>query len=83
MSNLSAFLVKHKVTTVWGNGANFDPPILEEAYRAAVRRPEIVQRLADIGLIVVATSSADFVKVLTEDAARYAEVIRVANVKLE
>jgi tripartite-type tricarboxylate transporter receptor subunit TctC len=56
---------------------------LEEAYRAAVRRPEIVQRLADIGLIVVATSSADFVRVLAEDNARYAEVIRVANVKLE
>ncbi len=56
---------------------------LEEAYRAAVRRPEIVQRLADIGLIVVGTSSADFIRVLAEDNARYAEVIRVANVKLE
>jgi hypothetical protein len=33
---------------------------LEEAYRTAVRRPEVVQRLADIGLIVVGTSSADF-----------------------
>jgi tripartite-type tricarboxylate transporter receptor subunit TctC len=56
---------------------------LEEAYRAAVRRPEIVQRLKDFGLIVVATSSADFARVLAEDAARYSEVIRVANVKLE
>ena len=56
---------------------------LEEAYRAAVRRPEIVQRLTDFGLIVVATSSADFTRVLAEDAARYGEVIRVANVKLE
>lgn len=56
---------------------------LEEAYRAAVRRPEIVQRLKDFGLIVVATSSADFARVLAEDAARYGEVIRVANVKLE
>ena len=56
---------------------------LEEAYRAAVRRPEIVQRLKDFGLIVVATSSADFTRVLAEDAARYGEVIRVANVKLE
>jgi tripartite-type tricarboxylate transporter receptor subunit TctC len=56
---------------------------LEEAYRAAVRRPEIVQRLTDFGLIVVATSSADFSRVLAEDAARYAEVIRVANIKLE
>ena len=56
---------------------------LEEAYRAAVRRPEIVQRLTDFGLIVVATSSADFTRVLAEDAARYGEVIRVANIKLE
>lgn len=56
---------------------------LEEAYRAAVRRPEIVQRLKDFGLIVVATSSADFTRVLAEDAARYTEVIRAANVKLE
>lgn len=56
---------------------------LEEVYRAAVRRPEIVKRLTDFGLIVVATSSADFAKVLADDAARYSEVIRVANVKLE
>lgn len=56
---------------------------LEEAYRVAVRRPEIVQRLADFGLIVVATSSADFVRVLAEDAARYGDVIRAANIKLE
>ena len=56
---------------------------LEEAYRSAVGRPEIVQRLKEFGLIVVATSSADFTRVLAEDAARYSEVIRVANVKLE
>lgn len=56
---------------------------LEEVYRAAVRRPEIVKRLTDFGLIVVATSSAEFTRVLAEDAARYGEVIRVANVKLE
>lgn len=56
---------------------------LEEAYRTAVRRPEIVQRLKDFGLIVVATSSADFTRALAEDAVRYSEVIRAANVKLE
>jgi tripartite-type tricarboxylate transporter receptor subunit TctC len=56
---------------------------LEEAYRAAVRRPEIMPRLKEFGLIVVATSSADFARVLAEDAARYSEVIRAANVKLE
>lgn len=56
---------------------------LEEAYRTAVRRPEVVQRLADIGLIVVGTSSADFSRALADDTARYVEVIRVANIKLE
>lgn len=56
---------------------------LEDAYRTAVRRPEIVQRLKDFGLIVVATSSADFTRALAEDAVRYKEVIRAANIKLE
>jgi len=56
---------------------------LEEAYRTAVRRPEIVQRLGDIGLIVVGTSSAEFTRALADDTARYTEVIRVANIKLE
>jgi tripartite-type tricarboxylate transporter receptor subunit TctC len=66
--------------------AGTPPPIqtrIEEAYRAAVRRPEIVQRLADMGLIVVGTSSAEFTRELAADAARYAEVIRVANIKLD
>ena len=56
---------------------------IEEAYRAAVRRPEIVQRLTDMGLIVVGSSSAEFRSALAADTARYAEVIRVANIKLE
>ena len=56
---------------------------LEEAYRVAVRRPEIVQRLTDIGLIVVSTSSEEFKLALADDAARYGEVIRAANIKLD
>lgn len=56
---------------------------LEEAYRTAVRRPDIVQRLTDIGLIVVGTSSAEFSRALADDGVRYAEVIRVANIRLE
>jgi tripartite-type tricarboxylate transporter receptor subunit TctC len=56
---------------------------LEEAYRTAVRRPEIVKQLLDIGLIVVATSSAEFARDVAADIARYGEVIRVAHIKLE
>ncbi len=56
---------------------------IEEAYRAAVRKPDIVKRLADIGLIVLGTSSAEFKRALAADTARYAEVIRIANIKLD
>lgn len=37
---------------------------LEEAYRTAMRRLEIVYRLVDIGLIAVRTSSVEFTHVL-------------------
>jgi tripartite-type tricarboxylate transporter receptor subunit TctC len=56
---------------------------LEEAYRATVRRPEVVQRLTDIGLIVVGTSVVEFARALAEDTVRYTEVIRVAHIGLE
>jgi tripartite-type tricarboxylate transporter receptor subunit TctC len=56
---------------------------ISEVYRAAVRKPEIVKRLADIGLIVVASSSADFARDVAADTTRYAEVIRRANIKLD
>jgi hypothetical protein len=48
-----------------------------------VRKPEIVQRLADMGLIVVGTSSAEFKLALADDATRYGEVIRAANIRLD
>ena len=56
---------------------------ITEAYRAAVRKPEIVQRLADMGLIVLGSTAAEFARDLAADTARYGEVIRVANIKLE
>jgi tripartite-type tricarboxylate transporter receptor subunit TctC len=56
---------------------------IEEAYRAAVCKPAIVQRLAEMGLIVVGSSSAEFTRELAADTARYAEVIRIANIKLD
>lgn len=56
---------------------------IEEAYRAAVHKPEIVQRLAEMGLIVVGSSSAEFTRELAADTDRYAEVIRIANIKLD
>jgi tripartite-type tricarboxylate transporter receptor subunit TctC len=56
---------------------------LEQAYRTAVRRPEVVKQLADIGLIVSGTTSAEFVRDLAADTVLYTEVMRVAHIKLE
>jgi tripartite-type tricarboxylate transporter receptor subunit TctC len=56
---------------------------LEEAYRTAVRQSEIAQKLADLGLIVVGISSEEFSRAVVDDTARYREVIRVADIKLE
>jgi tripartite-type tricarboxylate transporter receptor subunit TctC len=56
---------------------------LEEAYRTAVQRPEVKERLGNIGMIVVGTSSAEFSRSVAEDVARYGEVIRAASIKLE
>jgi tripartite-type tricarboxylate transporter receptor subunit TctC len=56
---------------------------IEEAYRAAVHKPEIMQRLTEMGLIVVGSSSAEYTRELAADTARYAEVIRTANIKLD
>ena len=53
------------------------------AYRTAVRRPEVVKQLADIGLIVSGTTSAEFVRDLAADTVLYTEVMRVAHIKLE
>jgi tripartite-type tricarboxylate transporter receptor subunit TctC len=56
---------------------------LEEAYRAAVRKPDIVKRLAEMGLIVVGTSSEEFKRQVAADTTRYAEVIRKAKITLD
>ena len=54
------------------------------AVRWRARTAAAVSQLsAGNGLIVVGTSSADFSRALAEDRARYMEVIRVANIKLE
>jgi len=64
-------------------GVNVPAPIqakLSEAFRAAVRQPAIAARLRELGILVVASSAQDFARMVTEEGARYAEIIRAANV---
>jgi tripartite-type tricarboxylate transporter receptor subunit TctC len=42
---------------------------ITDAYRTAVRKPEIVQRLADMGLIVLGSTAAEFARDLAADTA--------------
>ena len=55
---------------------------LTEAFRSAVRQPQIGTRLHDLGILVVASSADEFRRMVSEEGARYAEIIRAANVTL-
>ena len=66
-------------------GAGVPEPIrtkLSEAFRTAVREPQVTERLRGLGIIVVASDVAQFAQMVSEESARYAEVIRTANVTL-
>lgn len=53
---------------------------LTAAFRAAVRQPAIGTRLHELGIIVVASTAEEFAAMVAEEGARYANVIRAANV---
>ena len=56
---------------------------LREATAAALRQPEVRQRLARIGMTPVGSTTAAFVALLKDQRARLAELIRTENVRLE
>lgn len=56
---------------------------LEAAFRTAVRRPEVRDRLAQVGMFVVGSSAVEFAQIVAEETTLYADVIRLAGVKLE
>lgn len=65
--------------------AGVPAPIRErvsEAFRAAVRQPEAGRRLRDMGILVVGSTADEFAAMLASESARYAEVIRAANITL-
>ncbi|MDB5412764.1 MAG: tripartite tricarboxylate transporter substrate binding protein [Rubritepida sp.] len=56
---------------------------LEETFRAAIRDPAMRERLLPRGIFVVGSSAEEFASILAEETARYARIIRIANVTLE
>ena len=55
---------------------------VSEAFRLAVRQPEAVRRLHGMGILVVGSTATGFATMLADESARYAEVIRAANITL-
>ncbi len=61
-------------------------PVVEKLAReaaAAMRRPEIRERFLQLGIEPVGSNSAEFTKFLKDEVAKWAKVIKDANVKID
>jgi tripartite-type tricarboxylate transporter receptor subunit TctC len=56
---------------------------LEGELMRIVRDPEVVARLRPLGILPVGNSSAEFARVLQSDIARWTEVARAGNIRIE
>jgi tripartite-type tricarboxylate transporter receptor subunit TctC len=81
--------LKNVSMTVWYGlfaPAKVDPAIIDRIYRAlaaALREPELQAKLADVNLRVVGSSPAEFAKFLADEIAKFAAVVKAANIKAE
>ena len=56
---------------------------LRDAFAAAIRRPEVTARLATLGFEAVGDRPEEFAATIRAEAARWGEVIRAAEVRIE
>ena len=56
---------------------------LNKAINVGLADPKMQARFADLGGAVVAGSSADFAKLVSDETEKWAKVIRAANIKIE
>lgn len=56
---------------------------LHEAFSTAIKRPEVASRLAALGFEPVGNRPEEFAETIRAEAARWGEVIRAANVRIE
>jgi tripartite-type tricarboxylate transporter receptor subunit TctC len=88
VSTVGDFVAGYEASTWYGVGAprNTPPEIVEKLNRqinAAVADPIIKTRLVEQGGTVFRGSPTDFEKLIAEDTAKWAKVIRGANIKAE
>ena len=85
---VSEFVPGYEASTWYGVGAprSTSREIVEKLNRqinAAVADPIIKARLVEQGGTVFSASPADFEKLIADDTAKWAKVIRAANIKAE
>ena len=56
---------------------------LHKEINAGLVDPGLKARFADLGDVVFATSPTEFARLIAEDTERWANVIRIANIKAE
>jgi tripartite-type tricarboxylate transporter receptor subunit TctC len=85
---LGQFLPGYEATLWLGLGApkNTPPEIIERLNKeinAAIADPKIKARIADLGYVPFASSSAEFGKFIVSETEKWGKVIRAANIKPE
>ena len=88
LPTIGDFLPGYQATLINGLGAPKSTPteivgMLNKEINAALADPEIKARLADLGSEPLAITSADFGKLLADEAEKWAKVIKAANIKAE
>jgi len=85
---LAEFVPGYEATAVDGIGAPRNTPAaiidkLNREINAWLADPKVSERLADLGGGVVASSPADFGKLIAEETEKWSKVIKFANIKAE
>jgi tripartite-type tricarboxylate transporter receptor subunit TctC len=56
---------------------------LEGEFMRLARSPDVIAHLKPLGILAIGNSSEEFTKILTSDIARWGEVAKSANIKIE
>jgi len=88
LPTMDSLLPGYEASVWYGIGAPKNTPAeivakLNTEVNAALADPKLKARLADVGGTVLAGSSADFGKLITDETEKWAKVIRAANIKAE
>jgi tripartite-type tricarboxylate transporter receptor subunit TctC len=88
VATIGEFVPGYEASNWFGVGAPKNTPSqiidkLNEEINAGLADPKIKSQLASLGGTVLGGSAADFAKLIAEEAAKWAKVIRAANIKPE